>query len=189
MATSQNGYPALAADSDLLYTWTIPTNDGDVRIRIRHGSAGFLLALWLMWYANHIEPVAGGVLDDWGYAYRPIRGSETGLSNHASGTAIDVNATRHPLGKVGTLGFKVTLRTKAGRRTFIAINRIRARLRFAFKGTIRAGADYHGRKDEMHYELVVPLAAAEQRARALMNTTAGRRLLAANPGQRAVILS
>jgi HK97 family phage portal protein len=36
--------------------------------------------------------------DDWGYAERPIRGS-TVVSNHASGTAIDLNATCWTLGQ------------------------------------------------------------------------------------------
>lgn len=185
MAISQNGYPALEQTSPLLYTWHIPTNAGTVLIRMRNGSAGFLLALWVMWYANHIEPVVGKVLDDWGWAGRLIRGDSTTISNHASGTAVDVNAVSHPLGRVGTLAFAV----RSGVRRVTALARINARLRIYFAGTIRAGADYQGRKDEMHYEINVPISQVEKVARRLMHTEPGKKLLAANPSQRAVILS
>ena len=49
-----------------------------------------------------IEPIDDDGLDDWGYAYRDVRGVPGKLSNHASGTAIDLNATKHPLGALGT---------------------------------------------------------------------------------------
>lgn len=52
-----------------------------------------------MWAAarwhRDVEPLVEGW--NWGWAYRAIRGA-TQLSNHASGTAIDLNAPRHPLG-------------------------------------------------------------------------------------------
>lgn len=35
-------------------------------------------------------------MDDWGFSYRPSTGDSSRLSCHASGTAIDYNATRHP---------------------------------------------------------------------------------------------
>lgn len=180
MATSQNGWPALAPDSPRLHMWTIPARTGAVRIRLRDGSAGFLLALMLLWLAEKIEPLAGGVLDDWGYAYRPVRGSTTTLSNHSSGTAADANATRHPLGVRGTFRFRV--------RGKLAEVRIRARL-LMFAGTVRWGGEYHGRPDEMHFEINAPLPACEKAARRLMRTKRGRRLLKANPGQRLVIRS
>jgi hypothetical protein len=41
-------------------------------------------------------------MDDWGYSYRPSTGDPDSLSCHASGTAIDYNATRHPYGVHGT---------------------------------------------------------------------------------------
>lgn len=181
MATSQNGWPVIEGNVSPLYTWTIPTKSGIVKIRLRNGSAGFLLCLFVMWYSNHIEPVYQKLLDDWGWAYRPIRGQSSGFSNHASGTAVDVNATKHPLGRVGTLSFNV--------RGKLAIVRINWKLKNWFLGSIRAGADYQGRKDEMHYEINVSLPVAEKRARALMKTKAGKKLLAANPSQKAVILS
>jgi hypothetical protein len=91
-----------------------------------------------------IEPIDEGTLDDWGYAYRDVRGSTTTLSNHSSGTAIDLNATQHPLGKVGTFpNEKVPM--------------IRA---LARKYGLIWGGDYRNRKDEMHFEIALTPAKA-----------------------------
>lgn len=91
-----------------------------------------------------IEPIDEGTLDDWGYAYRDVRGSTTTLSNHSSGTAIDLNATQHPLGKVGTFpNEKVPM--------------IRA---LAKKYGLIWGGDYRNRKDEMHFEIALTPAKA-----------------------------
>lgn len=175
IATGQNGWPVLQHGSDKLHTWVIPARTGTFKIRLRNGSAGFLLAHFALWFAETIEPVAGRILDDWGHAVRPVRGQMTGYSNHAPGTAEDLNATEHPLGKVATFTAK-------------QYRAIRSRLRW-MRGVIRWGADYNGRKDEMHFEIVQSIAACEKEARRLMRTPRGRRLLEANPGQKAVILS
>lgn len=176
MATSQNGWPALSTDSSKLYTWVIPARNGHFKIRMRNGSAGFLLAFFALWFSEVIEKVAGKTLDDWGYAYRPVR-SSTDLSNHASGTAIDLNSLRHVLGRVGT---------------FAAwqVRRIHRFLQGRMKGCLRWGGDYQFRKDEMHVEVVQTMLVVERRARWLMKwTRRGRRLIKANPSQKAVILS
>lgn len=175
MATSQNGWPALGTDSSKLYTWNIPTKQGVVRIRMRNGSAGFLLAFWVSWFAAVIQPVIGKVLDDWGYAFRPVR-SSTDLSNHASGTAVDLNAIQHMLGVRGT--FKPW-----------QVRRIHRFLQNRMKGCIRWGGDYQRRADEMHGEVVQTMELVEKRARFLMKyTVRGRKLIKANPTQKAVIL-
>jgi hypothetical protein len=91
-----------------------------------------------------IEPIDEGSLDDWGYCYREIRGSSTNLSNHSSGTAIDLNSTKHPLGKVGTFpNEKVPM--------------IRA---LAKKYGCIWGGDFRSRKDEMHFEIALTPAKA-----------------------------
>lgn len=85
-----------------------------------------------------IEPIDDGK-DDWGYAFRMVRGSANRLSNHSSGTAVDLNASKHPLGKVGTFPeAKVPM--------------IRA---LAKKYGLTWGGDYRNRKDEMHFEISV----------------------------------
>lgn len=76
--------------------------------------------------------------DDWGFACRPIRGSDPARpSNHSWGLAVDINAARHPLGATGTF--------TAGQ--LVAIHLMTAELRF-----VRCGVDYDGRKDPMHWE-------------------------------------
>lgn len=177
MATSQNRWPVLNYGDDRLYTWVIPAYSGHFVLRLRNGSAGFLLAYLALWFAEKIEPVAGKVLDDWGHAVRPIRNGVE-ASNHASATAEDLNAMSHPLGMVRTGIFR--RRTK--------VDALHDKLR-KMHGVIRWGGDYHGRKDEMHFEIVQNITVCEREARRLMRTPRGRRILKANPGQKAVILS
>lgn len=176
MATSQNGWPVLEYGDPRLYTWIVPAKTGEFRIRTRNGSAGFILMHFALWWAERVEPVAGKILDDWGHAVRTIRGKTSGYSNHASGTAVDLNATRWPLGT-----------THMPQRMMAKI-RVRLRLRL-YAGCLRWGGDYSGRKDQMHTEINRDLAACEKTARRLMKTKRGKRLLAANPTQKAVILS
>lgn len=186
MATSQNGWRALQSGDRLLHTWIIPTKGGNVRLTMRNGSAGFLLAIVVHFIANRVERVVGPVLDDWGVAYRLVRGSATDLSNHASGTAVDVNATRHPLGKTGTWHYRI--RFGARRRwAGVVVNAFLKRP--VFGGAIRWGRNYHGRRDEMHFEINAPMPAVEAAARRWMSKPRGRAILEANPSQRAVILS
>lgn len=170
MVTSQNGWAPLSSDSPKLHTWQI----GDTALRLRNGSAGFLLAHLALWFDERVEDLDGRILDDWGYAFRPIRGY-VALSNHASGTAMDLNATQHVLGAEDTF-------------TDEEERRISRRLRL-YGGCIRWGGDYRGRKDEMHFEINRDLKACERRARALLTTPRGKTILSANPGQRRVILS
>jgi hypothetical protein len=54
---------------------------------------------------KRVEPIVRSdwhQMDDWGYNYRASTGNAYALSCHASGTAIDYNATRHPYGVRGT---------------------------------------------------------------------------------------
>ncbi len=136
MARSQNGYSA--NDRSVISTRTIPGTT--VRVAVRNGPAGDLLLYAAARWDREVEDIDQGA-DDWGYAERPIRGG-TELSNHASGTAIDLNATRHPLGQNPSLSFTAEQRT--------AIRHILADCR----GALRWGGDYSGRKDGMHLEVV-----------------------------------
>lgn len=173
MANSQNGYQALQSDSTKLYSWKIP--GADRHIKLRNGSAGFLLAHLALWYHEKIQKlnIKGQQVDEWGYAYRDIRGS-TEVSNHASGTAEDLNASLYPLGRTVMKAYR-----KA---------RIHVHLRL-YRGAIRWGGDYHDRKDQMHFEINKPLPFVERVARRVMKTSRGKRILEANPSQKKVILS
>lgn len=133
MATSQNGYMANNANMTTLYT----VGKGRT-IRLTKGAPGQMLADFADWFDKNIEDIDAGQLDDWGYAERDIRGSDE-VSNHASGTAMDLNATRHPLGASGTF-------------TPVQTAKIRTKLKH-YQGCIRWGGDYQNRKDEMHFEI------------------------------------
>ncbi len=171
---TQNGWPALAPDSSYLHVWNIPAKNGSFKLKLRNGSAGFVLAHLALSISELVEDVTNGPLDDWGYAYREIRDG-TDLSNHSSGTAIDINALKHILGKHGT--WTIKQETKIDMRLIW------------MRGVIRWGADYERRPDEMHFEIVQSMREVERVAHMLMDTPRGERLLKVNPGQRKVILS
>lgn len=144
---SQNGY--LAGDRSVIVTMTVPGTN--VRIPVRRGPCGDLLMWAAARWHREVEPLVEGTC--WGYAFREIRGSSTELSNHASGTAIDLNAPKHPLGVPASKTY-----------TTAQLAAIRQILNDA-QGAIRWGGDYdqpaHGgvlnsRPDSMHLELVVP---------------------------------
>ena len=90
-------------------------------------------------FHNLIEPLDVGANDDWGFNFRMVRGTTNKLSNHASGTALALNAAKHPLGQVGTF--------EPGK-----VPMLRA---LAHKYGLTWGGDYKGRKDEMHYEISI----------------------------------
>src|SRR5690242_11588559 len=94
---SQNGWPAVPNTSTLVRGsaegfgfWA--AND-DVRVIFEH---------WIKRFNARIERIAGKVLDDWSYANRMVRGSTKTISNHGSGTAIDINALAHGRGAKDT---------------------------------------------------------------------------------------
>ena len=109
--------------------------DSGVRLRCAEKVAPLLVAVASQFH-EHIEGIDDGN-DDWGYCYREIRGSQTVLSNHSSGTAIDLNATKHPLGSAGTF-------------STVQVALIQALCK---KYGMRWGGNYKGRKDEMHFEI------------------------------------
>jgi hypothetical protein len=82
----------------------------------------------------------------WGWFVKVIEGG-TSVSNHASGTAIDLNAPDHPLGSRGTFSAAKVA----------AIRRILSDL----GGVVRWGGDYSGRADEMHFEINAGAAAVK----------------------------
>jgi hypothetical protein len=178
MANSQNGWPVLDSGTSgpppRLRHWQIPGTGR--KIMLRDGSAGFLLIHLATWFDRRIEALDTGIFDDWGWASRPVRGS-TIISNHASGTAMDLNATKHPMG--------VSTRATFSNQEIEWIHR---RLRF-YRGCIRWGGDYQGRPDGMHFELNKGMPAVEKRARELTDSKRGARILNANPGAKALIFS
>jgi len=152
MAVSQNGWSA--NDRSCIAQYSLPGG----KVALRKGDPSVVL----LWAANRwhetVEPLRWpGV---WGYAERPIRGSSTTLSNHASGTALDLNAPRHPLGTDPRANFAPH-----------QISAIHAITEFC-EGVLRWGGDYTGRKDGMHLELVGNAAAVRRIADKIRNRSA-----------------
>lgn len=143
MLKSYNGYPA-SKDQNEIKIKSYPVTGTDLRLRCAE-SVGPLLAAFAAEFHNLIEPIDSGQLDDWGYAFRMVRGSTDRLSCHSSGTAIDLNATKHVLGKVGTFPLEKVPMLRA----------------LCKKYGIKWGGDYKGRVDEMHYEIEVSPAKAK----------------------------
>jgi hypothetical protein len=142
VARSQNGWSA--NDRSCIATYSLPGG----KVALRKGDVSVIL----LWVANRfhetVRPLQWpGV---WGYAERPIRGSSTTLSNHASGTAIDLNAPQLPLG-VDPMRVLSTMELRA----------IRAIVDYC-EGVVRWGGDYSGRKDPMHFEIVGDAAACRR---------------------------
>lgn len=97
--------------------------------------------------------------DSWGWAYRPIRGRSSGYSNHASGTAVDINATRHPMYKRNTFSKSQVenIRKMLKRYTDPQTGKI----------VVRWGGDFKSYGDDMHFEIVANQAAVQRVVAAL----------------------
>ena len=100
MLTSYNGWPASKDQAEIgIKSYLVPGTT--LKLRCAEKVAPLLIGFAAEFH-NLIEPLDHGALDDWGYCYRDVRGVPGKLSNHSSGTAIDLNASKHPLGKAGT---------------------------------------------------------------------------------------
>lgn len=90
---------------------------------------------------KEVAPLDEGIWDEWGYAYRPVRGTEfdpNRMSCHASGTAIDLNATRWPRG--------LRRMTEQQRQVCRSIER-------KMEGTVVWGGRWTTTPDEHHWEI------------------------------------
>lgn len=132
---SSNGWQA-SSDQNAIGIKSYPVKGTQIKLRCAEKVAPLLIG-FAEEFNELIESIDGSTLDDWGYCFRNVRGSRDKLSNHASGTAIDLNSTRHPLGKVGTFPSE-------------KVPMIRA---LAKKYGLRWGGDFNSRPDEMHFEI------------------------------------
>ena len=134
---SYNGWPA-SKDQAEIGIKSYPVPGTLIKLRCAEKVAPLLVGFAAEFH-NLIEELDVGANDDWGFCYRMVRGTTHKLSNHSSGTAIDLNANRHPLGQLGTFeASKVPM--------------LRA---LAHKYGLTWGGDYKGRKDEMHFEISI----------------------------------
>lgn len=98
MPTSYNGWPASSIPSaiGINRTWE-PVPGHDFPGGIKGGDVEVVFTYLVRQLHARVEPItiypAG---DEWGYSYRANVNNPSQLSCHASGTAIDYNATEHP---------------------------------------------------------------------------------------------
>lgn len=195
-ARSQNGWTVLTQAPP-----PVPVPGTNVSLTVRPGDVAVVLVEVARRWDDEVEDldtadhphdrapaIAGGapseLRDDWGWAYRPVRGKTTGFSNHASATAIDLNATQHPRGVPGTF-------------TAAQIRAVRAILAdlvdpVTSECVVRWGEDYTTTVDGMHFEINADAAAV---ARVAELVRAGRTrdpleaLMALDPQERAALLA
>lgn len=109
---------------------------------VRRGDVHAVLMMVAQKLHERVEPVVKPEwhqADDWGYSYRLNRNANN-LSCHASGTAFDYNATRHPNGRRGTFS---AAQVREIRQILLEVN-----------GCVRWGGDFSGVVDEMHFEIL-----------------------------------
>jgi hypothetical protein len=149
VVSSQNGWPVDSTgakqDRNPVY--------GD--IKVPNGVLEGDVATVLRWVARRwndtVEPLVAGSC--WGWFVKNIEGSST-ISNHASGTAIDLNADQHPMGIAASKNMTA--------KQITACHAIEA----ASGGVVRWGGDF-SRPDPMHWEIVGSAAATAAFAKKL----------------------
>jgi hypothetical protein len=146
---SDNGWPS-SQDPAIIGIKSYPVKGTQIKLRCAEKVAPLLLGFAAEFHEK-IEPIDKGTLDDWGYAFRMVRGREDRLSNHSSGTAIDLNASKHPLGAEHTFA--------NGKAAII--------IELAAKYGLKWGGTYRNRKDEMHFEVCLTPKQATERITAL----------------------
>lgn len=134
MPLTPNGFTVLEPGSPALTTVTV---------------AGAPFVVWkpaaravrhLVTFLNAVEPVKEAGWDG-GHAHRLQRGSSTKWSEHAAGTAIDWNASQHPMGVDGAPGWTADQERVIRRYLGTTVGKL-----------WRWGADF-SRPDSMHFEL------------------------------------
>lgn len=88
MKLSHNGWPVI--QSSRVGLWQLPAVTGQVKA----GPVWVVLNWLAQEYIRLVEPIDRA--QSWGWAFRKIVGGSSQYSNHASGTAVDFNAVKHP---------------------------------------------------------------------------------------------
>jgi hypothetical protein len=140
MASSYNGWEAskdpAAIDIDRDFTAAGRKFPGGVK----RGPVSVVLRYLIEQFDKRVEEVdLYDPGDEWGYVYKPSANSPSKLSCHSSGTAVDINATRHPNRKRGTF-------------TAAQVDAIHTILD-ELDGVVRWLGDTSGTPDEMHFEI------------------------------------
>jgi hypothetical protein len=156
--TSYNGWPIGTPGSSIrVERYQIPGTA--FVLPVRSGNVATVLMYVAGRFHREVEPLLGGQL--FGYDYRRNVNNPSVWSNHASGTAIDLNADLHPNAVTNSFtAAKVS-----------AVHRILT----ACKGVVYWGGDYTRTVDAMHFEINVDPADARLPALAASIWGAARR--------------
>ena len=141
METSYNGWTASPNPADFGGLTKLVVAGEEFAPGVRSGDVFTVFQYLATRLHREVEPIVKPdwhQADDWGYSYRKNVNANN-LSCHASGTAIDYNATRHPNDRSGTFSSMQVA----------TIHRILLDTR----GVVAWGGDFKGRKDEMHFEI------------------------------------
>jgi len=147
--TSPNGWPA-SEDRKAIFIESFTVPGTTIKLACSKIVAPLLINFCKEFH-ELVEPINEGKLDDWGYAFRMTRGSDRVLSNHSSGTAIDLNAIKHPLGKANTFNKE--------QRNIINL--------LITKYGLAWGGNYKKRKDDMHFEIALDRKGVEAKIKEL----------------------
>ena len=137
--TSYNGWTVGTPGSAIgILNYTVPGTS--VVLPIRSGDVTTVLGYVAKRFNAEVEPILKGQC--WGYDYRANVNNPSVWSNHASGTAIDLNSLKHPNGAAATF---TSAKTAAVRRILDFCGDV-----------VYWGQDYRGVVDGMHFEIDVP---------------------------------
>ena len=138
VATSYNGWP-IGTPGSTIHVERYKISGTNFVLPVRSGNVATVLMYVAARFHREVEPLQGGQL--FGYDYRRNVNNPSVWSNHASGTAIDLNADLHP----NTVTNSFTAAKVA------AVHRILT----ACNGVVYWGGDYTRTVDAMHFEINV----------------------------------
>lgn len=136
MPVSLNRWPAPPAE---LKKFKVP---GTKRVLTLDVDAGRILTALVADYHNTVQKIDIGAVDDAGYSYRKARAADD-LSNHSSGSAVDVNWTGE-----GAQGSNRGAKFFAQAKHRIAVQALKNR----YGKWVQWGGDWRA-KDYMHWEI------------------------------------
>lgn len=126
---------SLIIDADETETWYV----GGREFKTAPGEPTRIFREFTEWFDKNIEPIGYGDIDDWSWNLpESIDTRPEACSNHGSGTAVDLNAYRHPLNERG--GF-------TERQTLLIRQKVKS-----YGGHLVWGGNWTDPVDEMHFE-------------------------------------
>ncbi len=136
--TSYNGWP-IGYPPETIDVHTYPVPGSSATLAVKAGDVKTVLIYFAQRFNVEVERLDPAQTE--GYQYRKNVNNPSVWSNHASGTAIDLNYEKHPNGKKGTFSPSQVLALR--------------RLLDDCQGVVYWGGDYRGTVDEMHFEINV----------------------------------